>query len=32
MRSRLSELSFLPLALALVAGGLAVPAYAGGGS
>jgi hypothetical protein len=31
MRSRLSELSFLPLALALVAGGLAVPAYAGGG-
>jgi hypothetical protein len=30
MRSRLSELSFLPLALALTAGGFAVPAYAGG--
>lgn len=31
MRSRLSELSFLPLAVALTVGGLAAPAYAGGG-
>jgi hypothetical protein len=31
MRSRLSELSFLPLAVALMVGGLAAPAYAGGG-
>ena len=31
MRSKLSELSFLPLALCLMAGAFAVPAHAGGG-
>jgi hypothetical protein len=31
MRSKLSELSFLPLAVALMVTGLAAPAYAGGG-
>ena len=31
MRSTLSDLSFLPLAISLMVGGLAVPAYAGGG-
>jgi hypothetical protein len=31
MRSRLSELSFLPLIIGLMAGGLAAPANAGGG-
>lgn len=32
MRSRLSELSFLPLAVALTVGGLAASAHAGGGA
>jgi hypothetical protein len=31
MRSKLSELSFLPLAVALMVTGLTAPAYAGGG-
>jgi hypothetical protein len=31
MRSTLSELSFLPLAVSLMVGGLAAPAHAGGG-
>ena len=31
MRSTLSELSFLPLAVSLMVGGLAAPAYAGSG-
>ncbi|MEP9387548.1 hypothetical protein [Mesorhizobium sp. KR9-304] len=31
MRSRLSELSFLPLVIGLTVGGLAAPAIAGGG-